>query len=251
MTKRVVRSPHGRICRADAVELLELIPSNSIDLVVTDPPYESLEKWRAVGTTTRLKKSKSSSNEWFDIFPNARFAELFRELYRVLRKGTHLYLFCDEETRDVVKQPIVDQGFKYWKALIWDKQVAGMGYHYRAQYEFILMAEKVLRKNKHRRLNDPRPSDVLSFKRLKGKRFYPTEKPFDLIELLISQSTQPGDRVLDPFCGSGVVGQVCEKLDRHYIIGDIDPSEAIKRLVVCERSTVVPAAGITTSSAKK
>jgi site-specific DNA-methyltransferase (adenine-specific) len=233
------------------VELLQTIPSESVDLVITDPPYESLEKWRTMGTTTRLKKSKASSNEWFEIFPNSRFPDLFRELYRVLRKGTHLYLFCDEETRDVVKPPIIDQGFKYWKALVWDKQIAGMGYHYRAQYEFILMAEKVLRKGKHRRLNDPRPSDVLSFKRLKGKRFYPTEKPADLIELLVAQSTQPGDRVLDPFCGSGVVGQVCEKLDRHYIISDIDPSEAIRRLVVCDLSIDAPAVGTTTSKPKR
>ena len=66
--------------------------------MITDPPYESLEKHRAIGTTTRLKHSKASSNDWFTVFPNARFGELFAEAFRVLKRNTHLYLFCDAET---------------------------------------------------------------------------------------------------------------------------------------------------------
>ena len=60
-------------CR-DAVEWLQQLPSESVDLLITDPAYESLEKHRAIGTTTRLKHSKASSNDWFHVFPNARFA---------------------------------------------------------------------------------------------------------------------------------------------------------------------------------
>src|SRR6187401_406617 len=79
----------------DAVTWLRTLPAQSVDLVATDPPYESLEKHRAVGTTTRLKHSKSSSNDWFSIFPNSRFPEFFAEVYRVLAKNRHFYLFCD------------------------------------------------------------------------------------------------------------------------------------------------------------
>ena len=57
----------------DAVEWLRELPDETVDLFITDPPYESLEKHRAIGTTTRLKHSKSSSNDWFRIFPNSRF----------------------------------------------------------------------------------------------------------------------------------------------------------------------------------
>ena len=66
--------PNGR----DALALLLL---GTIDLVVTDPAYESLEKHRAVGTTTRLKVSQGSSNPWFPVFPNVRFGELFEQSY--------------------------------------------------------------------------------------------------------------------------------------------------------------------------
>ena len=116
--------PRFQLSRSDAVDWLRTLPSESIDLVVTDPPYESLEKHRAIGTTTRLKHSKASSNDWFEIFPNARFGELFVEVYRVLKKNTHFYLYCDPETMFVAK-PLAEQvGFKFWKPLIWDKCLA-------------------------------------------------------------------------------------------------------------------------------
>lgn len=55
----------------DAVQWLRALPAESVDLVVTDPAYESLEKHRAIGTTTRLKHSKASSNDWFRVAPSA------------------------------------------------------------------------------------------------------------------------------------------------------------------------------------
>jgi len=120
----VTDRPKYRLFHGDAVDWLRSLPDESVDLVVTDPAYESLEKHRAVGTTTRLKHSKASSNDWFTIFPNARFPELFREIHRVMRKDTHFYLFCDQETAFVAK-PLGEQaGFKFWKPLVWDKCLA-------------------------------------------------------------------------------------------------------------------------------
>lgn len=87
-----------KLHQGDAVDWLRTLPDNSVDLFVTDPPYESLEKHRKRGTTTRLKHSKASSNDWFSIFPNERFAELFAEVYRVLKPNAHFYLMCDQET---------------------------------------------------------------------------------------------------------------------------------------------------------
>jgi site-specific DNA-methyltransferase (adenine-specific) len=241
----------GVIHKRDAINLLRALPDQSVDLAVFDPAYESLEKHRKTGTTTRLKKSKGSSNEWFETFPNAKYPELFRELHRVMKKGTFIYMFCDEETRDIVtvgfspqypevnlvqeghsgpQSPLLAAGFKFWKSIIWDKVHAGMGYHYRAQHELILLAEKVVRKGKHRKLNDLATGDVLKVKRLKGKDYYPTEKPMALMWKLIMQSTEPGDTVLDFFCGSGVVGQAARACGREFILGDIKPEEAIKRL---------------------
>ena len=201
---------------ADAVTWLRGQPSASIDLLVTDPAYESLEKHRAVGTTTRLKHSKASSNDWFRVFPNERFAELFAEMFRVLKPDTHFYLFCDAETMFVAKPVAENVGFKFWKPLVWDKKTIGMGYHYRARYEFILFFEKG-----KRRLNDLGVADIIVEPRI--HRGYPAEKPVRVSEVLINQSTQPGDVVADPFMGSGSVGEAAVKNGRRFIGTDLNP----------------------------
>jgi site-specific DNA-methyltransferase (adenine-specific) len=200
----------------DAVDWLRERPTESLDLLITDPAYESLEKHRAIGTTTRLKHSKSSSNDWFKVFPNARFAELFAEVYRVLKRNTHFYLMCDAETMFVAKPEAERAGFRFWKPLVWDKRTIGMGYHYRARYEFILFFEKG-----KRRLNDLGIADVISLPRIHGG--YPAEKPPELSEVLIGQSSGPGEIVADPFMGSGSVGVAATKLGRRFLGNDLNP----------------------------
>jgi len=204
----------------DAVDWLRAQPAESIDLLVTDPAYESLEKHRAVGTTTRLKHSKGSSNDWFTVFPNARFAELFAEAFRALKRNTHFYLYCDAETMFVAKPAAEAAGFKFWKPLVWDKKTIGMGYHYRARYEFILFFEKG-----KRRLNDLGIADVITAPRI--HRGYPAEKPPAVSEVLIGQSSLAGDVVADPFMGSGSVGVAALRLGRRFRGTDVNP-EAVR-----------------------
>ena len=208
------------LSQQDAVTFLRTLPSESVDLLVTDPAYESLEKHRAVGTTTRLKVSAGSSNPWFSVFPNARFGELFEEAYRVLKRDTHFYLMCDPETAFIAK-PVGEQfGFKFWKPLVWDKRSIGMGYHYRARYEFVLFFEKG-----KRRLADLGTADVLEVPRVRGG--YPAEKPSALSEVLIRQSSVETDLVVDPFMGSGSSGVAALKLGRRYAGNDVS-DDALK-----------------------
>lgn len=215
----------------DAIEWLKSLPTESVDLVITDPPYESLEKHRKIGTTTRLKQSAGSSNQWFDILPNKEFPALLTEVYRVLKNNSHFYLFCDQETMFIIK-PIAELvGFKFWKPLVWDKCAIGMGYHYRARYEFILFFEKGKRK-----LNDLAMPDVLQEKRV--WRSYPTEKPVPLIEKLIQQSSVEGDLVIDPFFGSGATLVAATNLNREAAGADISTSAhefARKRITSSEK----------------
>jgi site-specific DNA-methyltransferase (adenine-specific) len=204
----------------DAVTWLRGQPAESVDLLITDPAYESLEKHRAVGTTTRLKHSKSSSNNWFTVFHNDRFPELFVEAFRVLKRNTHFYLFCDAETMFIAKPQAEAAGFKFWKPLVWDKRTIGMGYHYRARYELILFFEKG-----KRRLNDLGIADVISVPRI--HRGYPAEKPAAVSEVLIGQSSVEGEVVADPFMGSGSVGVAAGRLGRRFIGTDLNP-EAVR-----------------------
>lgn len=221
-----------QLTQGDAVAWLRTLPTASVDLVVTDPPYESLEKHRAVGTTTRLKHSKASSNDWFTIFPNSRFPELFAEIYRVLKKDTHFYLYCDPETMFVAKPLAEAAGFKFWKPLIWDKVSIGMGYHYRARYECVLFFEKGKRK-----LHDLGIADIIEAKRITGG--YPAEKPPEVSEILIKQSTDTNQLVIDPFMGSGSVGVAAIRNSRHFRGNDLC-AEAIE----ITRGRLVEAGGV-------
>ena len=212
-----------QLFQSDAVEWLRSLPSDSVDLLVTDPPYESLEKHRAIGTTTRLKVSAASSNAWFNIFPNARFPELFAEVFRVLRKHSHFYLVCDSETAFIAKPVAEAAGFRFWKPLVWDKVQIGMGYHYRARYEFVLFFEKG-----KRRLKDLGVPDIITAPRVRSG--YPAEKPVALSETLIRQSTEENAVVVDPFMGSGSTGVAALRLGRRFVGNDLaDTSLALSR----------------------
>jgi site-specific DNA-methyltransferase (adenine-specific) len=138
----------------------------------------------------------------------------------VLKRDTHLYLFCDAETMFVAKPAAEQAGFRFWKPLVWDKKTIGMGYHYRARYEFILFFEKG-----KRRLNDLGVADVIAVPRI--HRGYPAEKPPAVSEVLINQSTAPGDLVADPFMGSGSVGIAALRAGRRFCGTDLNP-EAVR-----------------------
>jgi site-specific DNA-methyltransferase (adenine-specific) len=219
----------GRVLVSDAFDLLKGLSAESVDLVVTDPPYESLQIHRARGTTTRL------TTNWFVTVANERLPELLREVARVLRSDRHFYLFCDEVTADVIKQQQgigaarlpngarrCACGLTYWKEVLWAKTTldgrsirGGTGYHYRAASERILFFEKG-----KRALNDLGIPDVLMAPRAGVPG--PAVKPAALVRTLIAQSTAPGELVVDPFCGSGVVGVEARALERRFLLGDID-----------------------------
>ena len=244
------------VLQGDCIEVLSLLPDNCIDLTVTDPAYESLERHRAKGTTTRLKQSKASSNAWFTSFLNSRYGELFDQFYRVHRCNTHCYMFCDAETEAVALtgiNPYADQpsvrsalsaGWRAWPSLTWVKTKkavdaigrdrnsenqtdawlqqemvrSGMGYHWRRADERILFLEKGKQK-----LNNLGWPNVMCGTRA-GKNQFPTEKPENIIERLILNSTNPSDIILDTFAGSGAVGRVAVRLGRRVILIDLDIS---------------------------
>lgn len=214
----------------DALSYLRQMTSRTLDLMVTDWPYESLEKHRAVGTTTRLKHSDASSNDWFEIFPNARVAELLEEARRVLKKDAHLYFFADLETARFLSDLGEKQGLRLRNWITWDKQALGMGYSYRRCKEYVVYFEQG-----RRRLNDlgvgdhlaipmsedERGVDDIRAKRLRGA--WPTEKPPFVAETIIRQSSNKGEVVCDPFMGSGSTGVAALTQGRHFLGNDLNP----------------------------
>jgi len=147
---------------------------------------------------------------------------------------------CDAETMFVAKPAAEEAGFRFWKPLVWDKCTIGMGYHYRARYEFVLFFEKG-----KRRLNDLGIPDVIAVPRIRGG--YPAEKPAEVAEVLINQSSAAGEVIADPFMGSGSVGVAAVRLGRRFFGNDLNPEAvaiAAKRL-----SELAPGSGVAAADA--
>lgn len=192
----------------DANNWMVDIETSSVDLIITDPPYDTHEEYRAIGTTTRLKR-------WFPVEMNEYFLPWFYQAYRVLKENTHCYVFCSWKASRTFEEYGKEAGFTLVKPLIWDKVNRGTGYPYAAQYEVVLLFSKGKRKT-----NTYDQRDVLSFKSVRTKGHYPTEKPLALMEVFVTESSNKGEIVIDPFMGSGVVGEACLKHDRYFMGND-------------------------------
>lgn len=202
----------------DAFTFLSSLKDGYVDLIITDPPYWTLNKWREIGTTTRLggHKDKNKRSGWFKTIDEQELWDLMNEFWRVLKNNTHCYIFCDHETLRYVLSYADDMNWRRVKPLVWDKVNQGMGYTYRCRYEFIVFMEKG-----KRRLNDLSVPDILRVKKVVGG--YPTEKPVELMEILIQQSSNVDEIVCDPFFGSGSVAVAASKWERLFIGTDISP----------------------------
>ena len=198
------------------------IEDSSIDLIVTDPPYNL-----GFGGTTQTKTKKPR----FNIIANdnlphkdyQRFTfQWLHQAYRELKPGRHIYVCIDWRMYPLVSLWMQRVGFTIKNCLVWDKMHMGMGWQYRFQHEFIIFAVKG---NKQaRRISTRKARDVLSVPRISGnKTIHPTEKPPELITPLIMNSSEPGELVVDFFLGSGPVAEAAIKNDRKVIGFEVDP----------------------------
>lgn len=216
------RNKNTLLLKGDVKEILPLFPYNFFDLVVTDPPYESLKRWEGIGTTGRMGLGKKGTNadnpnKLYETITNQELKQCLGLFYLLLKDRTHCYTICDIYTLPIIYSYMENSQWTNLKPLIWNKQKIGMGYHYRCQYEFVLMFDK----SKNRKLNNLGISDILSFL-LTEKKEYPTQKPVELFELLINQSSNENGLILDPFLGSGSSAIAAIKSNRQFIGIDID-----------------------------
>ncbi len=205
--------------QADARTFLAGLADESVDLVVTDPPYV-------------FDRGTTYFRDWFSDLPDEAWPEVLAECYRVLRNDRHAYVICDRRTETVFSEAAVAAGLRHLQTLVWDKVTPGLGGGlFRIQQERIVVLSKGTRAGNSRGLGD-----VLRFHRVMTRGHYPTEKPVALLKALIGQSTHAGEVVLDPFCGSGSTGRAARDLGRRGLLCDVDAASAARRLrVVIEK----------------
>ena len=193
----------------DCLNVMGDIPDNSIDMVLTDPPYGM--NYQSGRRKTKAKLITGDQDISF-------LDDLSRELYRVAKENTAHYIFCSYHNIDKFKQSF-EKYFKIKNILTWVKNNASMGdlsADFAPKTEFILFLQKG-----RRNINGKRDSNVLEFKKTNNK-LHPTQKPVDMIEFMISKFSDKGDVILDPFMGSGSTAVACINTNRSFIGIEID-----------------------------
>lgn len=204
--------------------MAERLADDSVDCVVTDPPYGMDFHGDATeGGGGRGSKWADRVKEWDGLEGDETLEDaldLLRdtlaEIERVLRDGGHAYIFCDWRGIERIK-PLVERSLTVKNLLVWDKGSMGIGdlkNNWGYSHEFILFATNGDRASE---LTDATRNVLEHGRPARTDYVHPTQKPLPLISELVQTATSPGEVVLDPFMGSGTTAVAAIQTDREYV----------------------------------
>ena len=200
----------------DCLNVLKEIDDNSIDLVVTDPPYEVITGGRNGGVKGKPSGILTENKQLMKSIPKADL--WLSECFRVMKDGTHIYIMTNTLNLTNYLNIINSVGFKLHNLLVWNKNNTTPNRWYMKNCEYVIFARKGFAKS----INNPSSQTVHNFDNIIGNKKHPTEKPVDLMKLYVGNSSQVGDTVLDPFMGVGSTGVACKELNRNFIGVELD-----------------------------
>lgn len=235
----------------DCLTIFEGMEDSSVDLFVTDCPYHIVSGGCTndavkIGRTSGVLRRDSKGNKYYkegskhvslcgilnDYDPTTytkqgklfkyndiAFDEWLPSVYRILKEGTHCYIMINPRNLKELWIAAEKAGFEFQNLLVWDKGNGTPNKYYMNAYEIILM----LRKGRARNINDMGTKNILRVSNiLGGKKVHPTEKPVELMKILVANSSNEGDLVMDSFMGAGSTGVACKELNRDFIGVEID-----------------------------
>jgi len=216
------QSEEGVLFNQDCLEIFKLIEENSIDLIATDPPYLTTARGSAGNSGGMLQKEINKKGQVFK-HNGIDVSQYASECYRVLKDGSHFYIMTNHVNLINMLNVCTSVGFHFIKSLIWNKGNKIMGQYYMSQFEYILF----FRKGKGIKINNCGTSDILNIPNKKskdenGKNLHDTEKPIELMQILIENSSKENDIVLDPFSGIGATIKACINTNRKFIGIELD-----------------------------
>jgi site-specific DNA-methyltransferase (adenine-specific) len=195
--------------QGDCLTKMSTMSGESIDLVVTDPPY--LMNFQS----GQRRKSERFEKIAGDVDGHQLIRDYFSECHRILKNDTHIYSFCSWHQVDFFKVEF-EKHFELKNILVWNKLGGGMGDlngAYMPNYELCLFGHKG-----RRALNGKRMADVITVQKVDpGKQVHATEKPIALIEKMILASSEAGEIVFDGFMGAGSHGMAAVRNQRGFV----------------------------------
>ena len=194
--------------KGDCLKIIKEISDESIDIVITDPPYGiDLTPQRDSG---KFKNTKIKNDDNLDWLP-----EFTEEIHRISKNV--VCVFCGWQNIDKFKMEF-DKRFIVKNILVWNKDWFGMGNNYRPNYEliFLLCKKNIKTKSKNK-------SNILTYRRLSPQKMtHSCEKPLGVLQDLIYELSEENDIVLDCFMGTGSTGEASIRLNRKFIGIEID-----------------------------
>lgn len=209
--------------QGDCLEVMKTIPDNSIDLIVTDPPY-LIENTKA-GGKSELAKSIQNMNDEIKSknLTNGFNVKVLDELVRVMKK-VNIYIWCNHKQIPMYLDYFVKGLGCSFDIIIWNKTNAMPLFKnkYLTDKEYCLY----FRKNALCNPENYEEAKTVYYQpiNIKDKKVYghPTIKPLNIIKNLIKNSSNENDVVLDCFMGSGTTGVACKNLNRNFIGIELD-----------------------------
>jgi DNA modification methylase len=206
----------------DCFNYLSSLKSNSIDLILTDPPYDISKK--SGFSSGKMEKFTQISIDFGYWDTEIDLDTLFKEYYRVLRKGGTLVLFYDIWKSGMIKEFASKHKFKQPRIGQWLKNnpvPVNSKTNYLSncsEYFFSFV------KDKNPTFNSEYDNGIYNFPLCHGKERleHPTQKPLTLIKNLILKHSNEGDTVLDTFAGTSTTAIACLETNRNYVCVERD-----------------------------
>ena len=212
----------GDSTSVDSVE--RLMGGHKTDMIFTDPPYGmSYGGGRAAGSSEKGDKLKAHGMILGDDLRGDGLIEMIAESISSAtlssKEGSALYVCFPWRTYSEFESALTGIGLKVAACIVWDKKSIGLGNsNYRPQHEFIFYIKGGAWHG------DKAQSDIWSMSRGATAAYvHPTQKPVELIEKAIENSSKTGDLVHDCFGGSGSTLIACEKTNRNAYLMELDP----------------------------
>lgn len=195
------------------MEVMASMRAASVDLVLTDPPFRVISGGSNEGRLSGrpggiLTKNDGKIFKHNDLKPS----EYLPELFRVLRPGRDAYVMTNNLNLRTMLNAADDAGFAFHGMLQWLKNTCTPSRWYMKDTEMVVY----LYKPPARPINNPSSKQTLPCDNPRDK-LHPTEKPIELMRYYVSNSTERGWTVLDPFMGSGTTGVACLESGRKFI----------------------------------
>ena len=213
------------IVQGDAYELIKQVPDKSVDLIVTDPPYQiegvhqgtGVLRYRKMGYVDQLMQDGSRIVNGID---NSILDEMCRVMKRI-----NVYLWCNkEQIANYLDYFVTKRGCNF-EFIIWCKQNPPpfYGTHYLKDKEYCLYFWETGVKLDIPTFDRGRTVFVTNVNREDKERYvHPTIKPLDIVSRLIENSSAPGGVIFDPFVGSGTTCAAARMLGRHWLGFELD-----------------------------